>query len=125
MCGFEMGVVSPTDYAPKNAPSSIQVTDNISSVIGKTNVIYTDVWVSMGDEDESEARLAAFQPFQVTLDLMAKAKADCMFFHCLPANMGQEVTEDVFESSQSKVFDQAENRMHAQNGIMDWLMKGQ
>ncbi|RAP24973.1 ornithine carbamoyltransferase [Candidatus Marinamargulisbacteria bacterium SCGC AG-343-K17] len=123
-CGFDMAVVSPSAYAPKNAPNSIHVTDDISTVIGKTNVIYTDVWVSMGDEHEANQRLTAFQQYQVTSDLMRSAKDDCIFLHCLPANLGQEVTNEVFESSQSKVFDQAENRMHAQNGIMDWLMKG-
>ena len=123
-CGFQMAVVCPSGYQPSNVPDGVVVTEDISTVISKTTVIYTDVWVSMGDEHESTERLAAFSPFQVSEDLISKARPECMFLHCLPANLGQEVTEDVFESSQSKVFDQAENRMHAQNGIMDWLMKG-
>ena len=123
-CGFQMAVVCPSGYQPSHVPDGVVVTEDISTVISKTTVIYTDVWVSMGDEHESTERLAAFSPFQVSEDLISKARPECMFLHCLPANLGQEVTEDVFESSQSKVFDQAENRMHAQNGIMDWLMKG-
>ena len=123
-CGFQMAVVCPPDYRPLNTPSSVILTDDISKVISKTNVIYTDVWVSMGDEAETDSRLRAFQSFQVNSDLMAAAQSNCIFMHCLPANIGQEVTEAVFESSKSRVFDQAENRMHAQNGIMDWIMKG-
>ena len=68
-----------------------------------------------GDEHESEDRLAAFQPFQASKGLLSQAKDDCIFLHCLPANIGQEVTDEVFESVQSKVFDQVENRLHAQN----------
>tara|TARA_A100001015_G_C14698287_1_gene597238 strand:- start:165 stop:728 length:564 start_codon:yes stop_codon:yes gene_type:complete len=123
-CGFQMAVVCPTDFSPANTPSSVTLTNDISQVISKTNVIYTDVWVSMGDEAEADLRLRAFKSFQVNADLMASAQPNCIFMHCLPANIGQEVTDDVFESSQSRVFDQAENRMHAQNGIMDWIMKG-
>ena len=86
--------------------------------------IYTDVWVSMGDEAERLERLNDFSNYQVNKDVIDKAHDNCIFLHCLPANLGEEVTEEVFESAQSKVFDQAENRMHAQNGIMSWLMKG-
>lgn len=121
-CGFDMAVVCPTQYAPINVPANVTVTDKIDDVISKTNVIYTDVWVSMGDEAESAQRLADFQSYQVTMDIMNQASDDCIFLHCLPANIGQEVTDEVIESSQSKVFDQAENRLHAQNGVMGWLM---
>jgi ornithine carbamoyltransferase len=123
-CGFKMAVVCPTKYAPINPPDGIIVTDSIDDVIGQTNVIYTDVWVSMGDEAERLERLNDFSNYQVNKDVIDKAHDNCIFLHCLPANLGEEVTEEVFESAQSKVFDQAENRMHAQNGIMSWLMKG-
>ena len=121
-CGFQMAVVCPSNYAPKNAPNSVIITDSLDDVIGKTNVIYTDVWVSMGDEAESEQRLSDFSSYQVNMDVLGKAQSNCIFLHCLPANIGQEVTNDVFESDQSKVFDQAENRLHAQNGVMAWLV---
>ena len=111
-------------YQPSQVPDGIIVMDQLSDVISKTNVIYTDVWVSMGDEAEAQAREKAFAPYQVNADMMAQAKDNAIFLHCLPANIGQEVTNDVFESDQSKVFDQAENRMHAQNAILEWLMKG-
>ena len=114
----------PKAYQPSQVPDGIIVTDQLSDVISKTNVIYTDVWVSMGDEAEVQAREKAFAPYQVNADMMAQAKDNAIFLHCLPANIGQEVTNDVFESDQSKVFDQAENRMHAQNAILEWLMKG-
>lgn len=122
LAGFKMAVVCPDKYAPKNVPSSVFVTNSIDSVISETNVIYTDVWVSMGDESQSNQRFHDFQSFQVTTDIISKAKKDCIFLHCLPANLGQEVSEAVFESPASKVFDQAENRLHAQNGIMAWII---
>ena len=118
-----MAVVCPKAYQPSQVPDGIIVTDQLSDVISKTNVIYTDVWVSMGDEAEAQAR-ENVAPYQVNADMMAQAKDNAIFLHCLPANIGQEVTNDVFESDQSKVFDQAENRMHAQNAILEWLMKG-
>jgi ornithine carbamoyltransferase len=123
-CGFNMAVACPSAYRPTKIPDGVQVTDTTLDVIFKTNVVYTDVWVSMGDEAQSQERMAAFQPFQVSEDVMVQAKSDCIFLHCLPANIGQEVTHGVFESNASKVFDQAENRMHAQNGIMQWVLKG-
>ncbi len=121
-CNFQMAVVCPNKYAPTDVPASVTVTDSIDDVIHKTNVIYTDVWVSMGDESESMQRLNDFKPYQVSQEVLSKAKSDCIFLHCLPANIGEEVTEEVFESPNSKVFDQAENRLHAQNGIMAWLI---
>jgi ornithine carbamoyltransferase len=122
LAGFKMAVVCPKKYAPKSVPKSVIVAESIDDVIAKTSVIYTDVWVSMGDEDQSVQRVNDFKHYQVTESVIKKALPNCIFLHCLPANLGQEVTESVFESSQSKVFDQAENRLHAQNGIMAWLI---
>ncbi|MGA0242128.1 MAG: ornithine carbamoyltransferase [Candidatus Marinamargulisbacteria bacterium] len=124
-CGFQMAVVGPKKYHPVSAPDGIIITDTIEDVIQKTNVIYTDVWVSMGDEADAEQRAHDFMPYQVTSSILELATPATIFLHCLPANIGKEVTNDVFESPKSKVFDQAENRMHAQNAIMHWLMKGQ
>jgi ornithine carbamoyltransferase len=123
-CGFQMAVVGPKKYRPSSMPKGIIFTDTIDDVIQKTNVIYTDVWVSMGDEAQAKQRAHDFMPYQVTTSVFKQARPEAIFLHCLPANIGKEVTNDVFESPQSKVFDQAENRMHAQNAIMHWLMKG-
>ena len=81
-------------------------------------MVYGDVWASMGQKDEAEAREKLFQPFQVTSELMAKAGPQAMYLHCLPAERGREVTDAVIEAPNSFVFPQAENRMHAQNAVM-------
>jgi len=109
--------------AKKDAQGDFTVTNDIAKGMADADVVYTDVWTSMGQEDESADRLAAFGPYQVNADLMAKAKPDAIFMHCLPAKRGQEVTDEVIDSPQSVVFDEAENRLHAQKAIMLRLMK--
>ena len=84
--------------------------------------VYTDVWVSMGQDDEAEARHAALAPYQVNEALMAKAD-DPWFLHCLPARRGEEVTDSVMESARSAVWQQAKNRMHTARGAMDWMLR--
>jgi ornithine carbamoyltransferase len=123
-CGFKMAVVCPKAYQPEWVPPGVVVTDTIDSVIHNATVLYTDVWTSMGSEDEQGDRARVFSSYQVNESVMRSAQKGAIFLHCLPANMGQEVTEAVFESPASKVFDQAENRMHAQNAILEWVMKG-
>lgn len=86
------------------------------------DVVYTDVWASMGQESETAKRKGDFAPYQVNGQLMAHAKSDALFMHCLPAHRGDEVTDEVIESSQSVVFDEAENRLHAQKAVMVTLM---
>ncbi len=86
-----------------------------------SDVVITDTWVSMGDEEEKEKRIADFEGFKVDSQLMAIAKKDALFMHCLPAYRGLEVTNGVLEGKQSVVFDEAENRLHAQKGVMVWL----
>ncbi len=87
------------------------------------DVIYTDVWVSAGMEEEKKRRMEAFPPFQVNTDLVSRAKPDGIVMHCLPAHRGYEITDEVMDSEQSVVFDQAGNRMHAQNGLLFRLLK--
>ena len=89
-----------------------------------SDVVYTDVWISMGDEAESEERLRAFEGFQVDADLFAQAKADAVFMHDMPAHRGEEVSEGMIEHPRSVVFDQAENRLHAQKAILARLFTG-
>ena len=128
--GFELRLVGPEAYHPSaeliawalEQGANIVITKDAQEAARNASVLVTDVWVSMGDESQSNQRCHDFQSYQVTTDIISKAKKDCIFLHCLPANLGQEVSEAVFESDASKVFDQAENRMHAQNGIMAWLI---
>ncbi len=101
----------------------LHVTTNPKKAVFDADAIYTDVWASMGQESEREERLAAFSPYQVNSRLMASAPASALFMHCLPARRGEEVTDTVIDSSQSIVVSQAANRMHAQKGLIIWLLK--
>ena len=87
------------------------------------DVIYTDVWTSMGQEAETERRMKAFQGYQVTADMMQRAKPDALFMHCLPAHRGEEVSAEVIDGPQSVVFDEAENRLHAQKAVLATLLR--
>ncbi len=98
--------------------SQIDISHDPGAAVIDADVIYTDVWASMGQKHELEERLKYFQPFQVNDDLMAATGRETFFMHCLPAERGREVTDSVMESAASIVFDQAENRMHAQNAVM-------
>jgi ornithine carbamoyltransferase len=100
----------------------LTVTHDPAEAVRGADAIYTDVWTSMGQEAEKEERLRLFAPYQVNEALMAKAKDDCVFMHCLPAHRGEEVSTEVFEGPRSIVFDEAENRLHAQKAIMLALM---
>ncbi|KAG2452655.1 hypothetical protein HYH02_002888 [Chlamydomonas schloesseri] len=123
---FEFVCVCPPGYEPCPSTvegakaagvSSITITSDINAVKG-ADVIYTDVWASMGQKETIEERKIAFAPYQVNEKLMALAGAQALFMHCLPAERGLETTDGVMESPQSVVFQEAENRMHAQNGIL-------
>ena len=105
------------EYA-KNAGSTVSVTDSIDAVQG-ADVLYTDVWCSMGEEDKTVERIALLHPYQINQALMDKTgKAESIFMHCLPAVKGNEVTEDVFEKYADVVFDEAENRLHTIKAVM-------
>ena len=98
--------------------ASLEVTHNAALALYGAHAVYTDVWASMGQEQESARRTAAFRPYQVNAELFALARPDAMFMHCLPAKRGEEVTDAVIESPRSLVFDQAENRLHAQKALL-------
>jgi ornithine carbamoyltransferase len=100
------------------AISQVEIVYDPAVAVQDADVVYTDVWASMGKKHELEERTQRFQGFTVTSDLMARAKKGAFFMHCLPAQRGLEVTDEVMESAASIIFDQAENRMHAQNAIM-------
>lgn len=115
----EEGLVAECREIAKQNGCVIELKTDIREAVKGADAIYTDVWVSMGEEDQKAARMALLQPYQVNSDVMeATGRDDTIFLHCLPANKGQEVTEDVFESSASKVFDEAENRMHTIKAVM-------
>jgi ornithine carbamoyltransferase len=86
--------------------------------VKNADVVYTDVWTSMGQEKEAEEREKVFAPYQINSKLLANAKDDCIVMHCLPAHRGHEITDEVIDGDQSVVFDQAENRLHAQQAIL-------
>jgi ornithine carbamoyltransferase len=100
------------------------VTGDPMDAVQGADAVYTDVWTSMGQEEESEARHAAFQGYMVTADMMAAAAPDAVFMHCLPAHRGEEVEAEVIDGPQSIVFDQVENRLHVQKAILALLMGG-
>ena len=127
--GVHVAVATPPGYQPDAgivaqaaAMGSIMVTEDPAEALAGADAVYTDVWTSMGQEAESAERQRAFQPYQVNENLFALAKPDAIFLHCLPAKRGEEVTDQVMESSQSAVFDQAENRLHAQKALLVMLL---
>ncbi|MBO0749466.1 MAG: ornithine carbamoyltransferase [Porphyrobacter sp.] len=124
---FNVRAGTPKGYEPDDqfvalaraAGAQVTLTDDPTEAIAGADVVVTDTWVSMG-QDHTHNKLAAMAPFQVNDALMSKAKADARFLHCLPAHVGEEVSEGVFEGPQSVVFDEAENRIHAQKSILLW-----
>ena len=124
---MEFVCACPENYEPNSntvngssgaGVSSISVSHDPTNSVKNTDVVYTDVWASMGQKDEAEMREKIFQPFQVNGDLMAATGKNTLFMHCLPAERGREVTDEVIEADYSIVFEQAENRLHVQNAIM-------
>lgn len=115
--GFEPDT-STVEDAQKFNLSNIKITNNIHEAVRGADIIYTDVWASMGQKEEVESREKIFSELQVNSKMMNMTNKETLFMHCLPAERGREVTDEVIESSNSIVFDQAENRMHAQNAIM-------
>lgn len=132
--GMQVAVATPKGYYPDNdivnlakqdallTGAKITITENPAEAIKDADVVYTDVWASMGQESDLEARKLIFKDFQVNKKLMEFANADAVVMHCLPAHRGEEITADVLEGSQSIVFDQAENRLHVQKAILALIM---
>jgi ornithine carbamoyltransferase len=112
------------ERAMKDAPGRIQLFREPQEAVRGSDVVYTDVWASMGQEAQKEARAKAFKNYQVNSVLMAHAKADAIVMHCLPAHRGEEITAEVMDGPQSVIVDQAENRLHVQKAIMEMLMGG-
>ncbi|MFF2448539.1 ornithine carbamoyltransferase [Neobacillus sp. NPDC058068] len=132
--GMHFSIASPEGYLPngkvtgkaievgKLTGSTVEVTNNPQEAVKDADVIVTDVWTSMGQEEETEKRLKVFESYQVNEDLCKLAKNDFIFLHCLPAHRGEEVTADIIDGPHSVVFDEAENRLHAQKAILKLLL---
>ncbi|MEZ0537187.1 ornithine carbamoyltransferase [Caldicellulosiruptoraceae bacterium PP1] len=128
--GIDFSIATPNEYSlnsniidlikdeAKKSGSNILITDNPVEAVNNADVVYTDTWISMGQEDQKAEKLKAFKGFQVNSDLMSKAKEDAIFLHCLPAYRGYEVSDEVIDGNKSVVFDEAENRLHAHKAIM-------
>lgn len=131
--GFELRIATPKGYEveesilekalafAKESGAKIIIGNNPKSAVQNATVVTTDTWVSMGQEDEKEQKVKEFEGYMVDSNMMKRAASNAIFLHCLPAYRGYEVSEEVFESQQSKVFQEAENRLHAQKGVMVWL----
>jgi len=131
-CGMDVSVASPSGYTPDQqvldyaatvTDAKFVLTSDPKEAAKDADVIFTDVWASMGMEQEKAEREKAFMGYQVNDDLMTYAKPDCMVQHCLPAHRGEEISEEVFEAHANEIFDEAENRLHAQKAVMVLLMK--
>jgi ornithine carbamoyltransferase len=128
--GFELRIAGPSGYDPDADLLAAAVAKGARVVVGHdaveavtdADVVYTDVWTSMGQEAEKKERERSFRPFQVNSELLAHAADDVIVLHCLPAHRGEEITDEVMDGPSSAVFDQAENRLHIQKAIMVELM---
>ncbi|ACK66994.1 ornithine carbamoyltransferase [Rippkaea orientalis PCC 8801] len=133
LMGMNVHIATPKDYQPNQAildkakeigveGFQVLVTDNPIEAVEGSQVLYTDVWASMGQESSAEARIPLFEPYQVNQKLLNHADQEAIVLHCLPAHRGEEITDEVIEGKQSRVWDQAENRMHAQKALMVSLL---
>ena len=131
-CGMDVSVACPADYLPHPdvlaftktvTDAKFELTQDPMTAAEDADVIFTDVWASMGMEGEAAKRQHDFVGYQVNSELMKVAHGDCMVQHCLPAHRGEEITEEVFEGHANEIFDEAENRLHAQKAVMALLMK--
>ena len=129
---FNLSIACPPGYEPKKeiletakklAGERIICGNDPLEAVRDVDVINTDVWTSMGQDEERRERLAAFQGYQINGDLLRNAKSDAIVLHCLPAHRGEEITDEVMDGPNSAIFDQAENRMHLQRALLDWLLR--
>jgi len=132
--GVTVRIACPEGYDPdrnliaqveSSGRGKIEIHRSAAAAAEEADVLYTDVWASMGQEAEREKRLPIFRPYQVNADLLRRAKRGALVLHCLPAHRGEEITEEALEGPQSAVFDQAENRLHLQKAILyEWMRAG-
>lgn len=131
--GFTLFLACPPRYGPNQevldrarseGRGEVLLFKDPKEAVAAADVLYTDVWASMGQEKEAESRRAIFRPYQINSELLSAAPSHAVVLHCLPAHRGEEITDDVMEGPQSVVFDQAENRLHLQMALLDWLLCG-
>ncbi|AGB36033.1 ornithine carbamoyltransferase [Natronococcus occultus] len=130
LAGIDLTVATPDGYGidddvlerARELGGDLTTTTEPTAAVADADVVYTDVWISMGQEDERDVRMDAFEGFQVNADLLEDAPGASVM-HCLPAHRGEEITDEVIESDRSIVFDQAENRLHAQKALLSWLLE--
>lgn len=129
--GFRLSLACPPGYAPdrgvmerarSEGKGEILLTEDPRQAVESADVLYTDVWASMGQEDETEQRRKIFRPYQLNAALLAAAPSHALVLHCLPAHRGDEITDEVMDGPRSVVFDQAENRLHLQMALLEWLL---
>jgi ornithine carbamoyltransferase len=128
--GFELRVATPKELAPRETirqyaeaqGAKVQFLDDPQKAVEGVDCVVTDTWVSMGDEDTTKQRHNLLKPYQVNERLIAGAAKDAIFMHCLPAHRGEEVTDEIMDGPHSVVFDEAENRLHAQKAILVWAL---
>ena len=125
--GFMLHVATPSEYAPdrewlESDPDRIWWTEDPQVAVAGAQLVVTDVWASMGQESERAERCAILQPYQVNAELMGLAEPDALFMHCLPAHRGEEVTGEIIDGPQSVVWQEAENRLHAQKALLEFLL---
>ena len=137
MVGMDIAVVTPPGYEPDpvyveraragavEAGTQLELSNDPAAAVSGASAVYTDVWASMGQEEEAEERLKAFSGLMVDAELMSKALPEAVFLHCLPCHRGEEVSAEVADGPQSRIFDEAENRLHAQKALLLWLMAGE
>jgi ornithine carbamoyltransferase len=127
--GMKVAICCPNEYQPDSAlmewgfsQGMLEVTDDVSKASAGSDVLYTDVWASMGQESERAERLKAFEGFQINEKLLSVANKDAIVLHCLPAHKGEEITADVFEKHATEIFEESENRLHAQKAVLAKVM---
>jgi ornithine carbamoyltransferase len=129
MVGMNIRVATPKQFEPAAdiveqankiaaGKSEVRLTDDPIAAVKGSDVLYTDVWASMGQEEQARTRIPLFQPYQVNEDLLSYADSNAIVLHCLPAHRGEEISDGAIEGHQSRVWDQAENRMHAQKALL-------
>ncbi|HCC69388.1 MAG TPA: ornithine carbamoyltransferase, partial [Nitrospiraceae bacterium] len=130
--GMDIVLSCPKGYKPdaeilerarRESKNNIQLIDDPLEAASTADVLYTDVWVSMGQEEDTKKRIKVFKQYQINKKLLARARPDAIVMHCLPAHRGEEITDEVIDGPHSVVFDQAENRLHTQKALLEMLIK--